>query len=114
MIYRTPEHPKRPPNYLRDALYVLVAGLAWVLTSYIYYHLLEVTRPSRQLVFVGSMCLVLIVCGVGLIFEDRLIWKGYFDGRYARWDVTAGGRRTAPPPLMMGVAGGLLIFFFWR
>ncbi|MFI4979762.1 MAG: hypothetical protein ACHQIO_05390 [Nevskiales bacterium] len=99
--------------WLRNVYYVMVALISWALTSYAYFHLLLAIKPARPLTFIVSMSLVLVVMLLGLIFEDKLIWKGYFDGRYKRYDVTVGGRRTAPPPLMMGVIGGLLVFFFW-
>lgn len=99
--------------WLRNIYYVIVAVLSWALTAYAYFHLIQALQPTRALIFIVSMLLALAVLVIGLIFEDRLIWKGYFDGRYKRYDVTVGGRRTAPPPLMMGVISGLLIFFFY-
>jgi len=99
--------------WLRNIYYILVAVSSWALTAFAYFHLLQAIKPSRSLAFIVSMLLVLAVLVLGLIFEDRLIWKGYFDGRYKRYDVLVGGRRTAPPPVMMGVISGLLIFFFY-
>ena len=101
-------------RWLRDTAYILIAIASWILTSYAYYHLLEAIRPSRQVTFFVSMGGELVVLFGGLALEDKLIWKGFFDGRYKRYDVTAGGRRTAPPPVMVGITSGLLIFFFCR
>ncbi len=101
-------------RWLRSLGYVLIACTSWALTAYAWYQLLALLKPSRQLTFFVSMGLVLAVLWCGLYFEDRLIWKGYFDGRYKRWEVLAGGRRTAPPPITVGVMSGLLIFFLWR
>src|SRR5262249_43161991 len=101
-------------HWRRSVGYSVIAVVTWASTSYAYYHLLAAIGLSRKATFFVSMGLVLVVMFAGLAFEDRLLWKGYFDGRYKRYDVLAGGRRTAPPPLMMGVIGGLFIFFFWK
>jgi hypothetical protein len=101
-------------RWRRSVAYIGIAMASWALTSYAYYHLLEMVRPSRQMTFFVSMGAVLVVMFGGLALEDKLIWKRFFDGRYKRYDTATGVRRTAPPPLTVGVMSGLLIFFFWR
>jgi len=69
---------------------------------------------SRSHMFILSWGLMLVIGALGLVFEDRLVWKGRLEAPDLQGKVFHGRNGPFPPvPISFGVVFGIMTFMGW-